>query len=86
MDAWYTTALDILECLGSEEDDHVHNARNEDSSSVFYSILGPLQTFQRAELWRVVFSVQAFVLVFLGIYNLNVFDFVSKLLDGTEWF
>ena len=24
VDAWYTTALDIEECLGGEDDDHVH--------------------------------------------------------------
>ena len=24
MDAWYSTALDIEECLESDEDDHVH--------------------------------------------------------------
>ena len=46
----------------------------------------PLQTVQRAELWRVILSLHAFVRVFAGIDNLNVFNFFSKQLDGFEWF
>ena len=61
-------------------------AQNEDSSDVFSFIPGPLHTVQRAELWVVLFSLQAFVPVFVGIDNLNVFNFVSELLDGSEWF
>ena len=37
-----------------------------------------------AELWGVIISLQAFVLVFQGIDNLNVFKFVSELLDGSS--
>ena len=46
----------------------------------------PLQTVEMAELWGVIISLQAFVLVFFGIDNLKVFKFVSELLDGSEWF
>ena len=53
---------------------------------VFSSVLGPLQTVQRVELWRVILVLRAFVLVFMGSDNLNVFNFVSELLDGSEWF
>ena len=47
---------------------------------------GQVQTVQRSELWGVIVCLQAFVPVFIGIDNLNVFSFVSKLLEGSEWF
>ena len=46
---------------------------------------GLLQTVQRVELWRVILAVQALVLVFIGVDNLIVFEFVSKLVEGSEW-
>ena len=62
------------------------NAQNEDSRMLFSSIPGLLQTVQSAELWGVVLSLEAFVPVFIGIDNPDVFNFVSKLLDGSWWF
>ena len=54
---------------------------------VFSSIPVHLPTVQqKTELWGVIQFLQAFVLVFIGVDNLNVFNFVSKLLDGSEWF
>ena len=52
---------------------------------VFFYPWSITHTVQRAELWEVVLSRQAFVPVFIGIDNLNVFSFVSKLLEGSEW-
>ena len=49
------------------------------------NVPGQVQTVQKAGLWGVIVSLQAFVHV-LGIDNLNVFSFVSKLLEGSEWF
>ena len=65
---------------------HNCDVLNEDTRSVCSSIPGPLQTVQRAELWRVIFSFQAFLPVYIGVDNVNVFNFVSELLNGTEWF
>ena len=62
------------------------DAQHEDSSKVFPSIPGPLQTVQRTELWGVIHSLKPFVLLLKGIDNRNVFNFVSKLSDGSEWF
>ena len=63
------------------------SAQDEDSGVVFSSIPVHLPTVQqRTELWGVIQFLQAFVLVFIGVDNLNVFNFVSKLLDGSEWF
>ena len=62
------------------------NAQNDDSSWVFSSFPGPLQTVQSAELLGVVLSLQALVPVFVGIDNLNVFKSVFELLDGSECF
>ena len=44
---------------------------------LFSSIPGPLQTVQRAELWRVILSLQAFFPVYIGIDNLNVPNVVA---------
>ena len=61
------------------------NACDEDSSRVFSSILGLLQTVQRAELFGVILSRQAFVRVFVDIENLTVLKFVLTFQDDSEW-
>ena len=46
------------------------------------SLLGPLQTVQRAEFWGVVLALQATNAVHLGVDNLNVVRHVGRLLNG----
>ena len=48
----------------------------------YYSVPGPLQSVQRAELWGVILALQASCGVHLGVDNLNVVRHVSRLLDG----
>ena len=48
----------------------------------FCSLLGPLQTVQRAEFWGVVLALQATNAVHLGVDNHNVVRYVGRLLDG----
>ena len=50
------------------------------------NVPGQVQTVRKAGLWGVIVSLQAFVHVFIGIDNLTVFNFVSKLLEGSQWF
>ena len=48
----------------------------------YCSVLGPLQSVQRAELWGVILALQASGGVHLGVDNLNVVRHVGHLLDG----
>ena len=48
----------------------------------FCSVLGPLQTVQRAELWGVILALQASDGVHLGVDNLGVVRHVGRILDG----
>ena len=46
------------------------------------SVPGPLQTVQRAELWRVILALQSADAVHIGVDNLGVVRHVGRLLDG----
>ena len=48
----------------------------------FCSVLGPFQSFQKAELWRVILALQSSGAVHLGVDNLGVVRHVGRLLDG----
>ena len=48
----------------------------------FSSVLGPLQTVQRAEMWGVILALQTSRAVHLGVDNLGVVRHVGRLLDG----
>ena len=48
----------------------------------FCSVLGPLQSVQRAEMWGVILTLQTSGAVLLGIDNLGVVRHVGRLLDG----
>ena len=48
----------------------------------FCSVLGPLQSVQRAEMWGVIFALQSSGAVHLGFDNLGVVRHVGRLLDG----
>ena len=50
----------------------------------YNSVPGPLQTVQRAELWGVVFALQASDAVHLGVDNLNVVRHVGRLFYGVR--
>ena len=49
----------------------------------FCSVLGPLQSVQRAEFWGVILALQADDGVHLGVDNLGVVRHVGRLLDGS---
>ena len=49
---------------------------------VFCSVLGPLQSVQRAELWGVILALQTSRAIHLGVENLGVVRHVGRLLDG----
>ena len=46
------------------------------------SVPGPLQTVQRAELWRVILALQATDGIHLSVDNLGVVRHVGRLVDG----
>ena len=48
----------------------------------FCSVLGPLQSVQRAEMWSVILALQSSGAVQLGVDNLGVVRHVGRLLDG----
>ena len=48
----------------------------------FRSILGPLQSVQKAEMWCVILALQSSGAVRVGVDNLNVVRHVGLLLDG----
>ena len=48
----------------------------------FVSVPGPLQTFQRAELWCVTSALQSSDAVHVGVDNLGVIRHVVRLLNG----
>ena len=52
----------------------------------FGSLLGRLQTVQRAEFWRIILALQASRAVHLVVDNLNVVRHVGRLLGGTHAF
>ena len=47
----------------------------------FFSVPGPLQSVQRAEMWDVILALQSSTAVHLGVGNLNVVRHVGRLLD-----
>ena len=49
---------------------------------LYCSVLGPLQTLQRAEIWGVLVALQCFVRMHVGVDNLNVVRHVSRIIDG----
>ena len=64
---------------------HVDGVRfNPDVASCtgFCSVLGPLQSVQRAEMWGVILALQTSRAVHLGVDNLGVVRHVGRLLDG----
>ena len=63
-------------------DDDVQGDRAVASCRGYCSVPGPLQSVQRAELWRVILALQASCGVHLGVDNLNVVRHVGRLLDG----
>ena len=52
----------------------------------FYSVLGPLQTVQRAEFWCVILALQAAEAIHLGVDDLNVVRHARRLVDGGRGF
>ena len=48
----------------------------------FCSFPGPLQSVQRAVMWRVILALQSSGAVHLGVDNLGVVRHVGRLLDG----
>ena len=53
-----------------------------DSCVLFDSVRCPLQSVQRAELWSVILALQCSSAVHLGVDNLNVVRYVSRILEG----
>ena len=62
--------------IRADDDDDVSSCR------VFCSIPGPLQSVQRAEMWRVLLALQSSGAIHLGVDNLGVVRHVGRLLDG----
>ena len=50
----------------------------------FCSVLGPLQSVQRADMWGVILALQTSGAVHLGVDNLGVVRHVGRLLDGSR--
>ena len=65
-------------------DDGVGGGRADGYCRSYCSVLGPLQTVQRAEFWCVVLALQASDATHLGVDNLNVVRQVGRLLDGVR--
>ena len=51
----------------------------------FVSVLGPLQTVQRAELWGVILALPSADAVHIGVDNLGVVRHVGRLLDDCSF-
>ena len=49
---------------------------------LYCSVLGPLQTVQRAEIWGVLVALQGFARMHVGVDNLSVVRHVSRIIDG----
>ena len=49
---------------------------------LYCSVLGPLQTVQRAEIWGVLVALQGCTRMHVGVDNLNVVRHVSRIIDG----
>ena len=62
--------------------DGVHHNLHGPSCRGFFSVPGPLQTVQRAEMWVVVLALQTSRAVHLGVDNLGVVRHVDRLLRG----
>ena len=62
--------------------DHVRPEGDVQSCRGFCSVPGPLQSFQRAEMWGVILALQSSGAVHLGVDNLGVVRHVCRLLDG----
>ena len=62
--------------------DGVHPDLDRASCRGFSSVLGPLQSVQRAEMWCVVLALQTSRAVHLGVDNLGVVRHVDRLLPG----
>ena len=52
--------------------------------SSYSSLPGPLQTVQRAEMWRVILALQALLPVHLGVDHMNVVRPFSRFLSGVS--
>ena len=68
-------------CLWGQVDD-VRSDLSHGCCRGFCSVLGPLQSVQRAELWGVILALQTSRAVHLGVDNLGVVRHVGRLLDG----
>ena len=62
--------------------DGIHHDLDRACCRGFSSVLGPLQTVQRAEMWGVVLALQSSSAVHLGVDNLGVVRHVDQLLRG----
>ena len=49
---------------------------------LYCSVLGPLQTVQRDEIWGVLVALQGYTRMHVGVDNLNVVRHVSRIIDG----
>ena len=73
-------------CWSGRSWGHVDGIRADDDVSScggFVSVLGPLQSVQRAEMWCVKLALQSSGAVHLGVDNLGVVRHVGRLLDGS---
>ena len=64
--------------------DHVDRVRPKgevQSCRGFFSLPGPLQSIQRAEMWGIILALQSSGAVHLGVDNLGVVRHVGRLLD-----
>ena len=64
--------------------DMLQNEIGVERCSFYSSLPGPFQTVQRAELCGVIFALQATTPIHLGVDNLNVVRYVSRVLSGTS--
>ena len=65
--------------------DCVHSVGVAPSCRAFVSVPGPLQTVQRAELWRVILALQSAEAVHIGVDNLGVVRHVGRLLNDCSF-
>ena len=63
---------------------HPVHGSGAESCRRFCSVLGHLQTVQRAELWSVILALQDLDAVHVGLDNLNVVGHVSRIVEDMD--
>ena len=74
-DAWFRRQSGHLDLLPPLPDGSGEACR------LYFSVLGPLQTVQRADIWGVLVALQGCTRMHVGVDNLNVVRHVSRIIN-----